>query len=61
MKKSGMSLQAMSRTTGVNVDSLSRFVNMGKSLRLDRADVLARFFRLELRPTKGKSKARKGR
>lgn len=58
VNKSGLSLCAINRETGVNLDSLSRFMR-GTSLRLDKADLLAEFFGLELREA-AQTKRRKG-
>lgn len=57
VSKSGVSLCAINRETGVNLDSLSRFMR-GASLRLDKADLLAKFFGLELHEA---AKAKRGK
>jgi plasmid maintenance system antidote protein VapI len=43
----------LERETGVTRASIMRFVKGKQYLRLDMADRLARFFRLELRPKRG--------
>jgi plasmid maintenance system antidote protein VapI len=45
---SGMSYKALSRETGVARASIQRFIDGRQSLRLDKADRLARFLRLSL-------------
>lgn len=45
---SGLPMLTLSKQTGVARGSLIRFVNGERSLRLDCADKLARFFRLRL-------------
>jgi len=42
--------KALERETGVTRASIMRFVKGSQSLRLDMADKLAAYFRLELRP-----------
>lgn len=49
IQNSGKSLYAVSRATGVQEDSLSRFVRGRQSLRLDKADALAEYFGIEVR------------
>lgn len=44
VERSGLSLYAISRATGLNEDSLSRFMRRQQSLRLDKADILAAYF-----------------
>ncbi len=46
--QSGMTYLALERETGVARASIMRFVNGERTLRLDMADRLAAFFRLEL-------------
>jgi transcriptional regulator with XRE-family HTH domain len=48
--ESGLSLYAIAAATGVTRPSLSLFVRGHQSLRLDKADALAAYFKLELRP-----------
>jgi hypothetical protein len=50
-----VSLNGIERATGVTRASVMRFLRGSQSLRLDKADALAAFFGLELRP-KGKDK-----
>jgi hypothetical protein len=47
-------LKALERETGVTRASIMRFVKGTQSLRLDKADRLAAFFGLELRPKRKK-------
>jgi plasmid maintenance system antidote protein VapI len=47
--ESGTSYKALSRETGVARASIQRFVDGRQSLRLDMADRLAAFYRLEVR------------
>lgn len=47
--ESGMSDKAIERETGVNRQSIGRFVRGETSLRLDQADKLAAYFGLVLR------------
>jgi transcriptional regulator with XRE-family HTH domain len=54
--ESGIPLLKIEKDTGVQRASLSRFVNGRQSLRLDVADKLAAYFKLELR-----AKGKKGR
>jgi len=49
---SGLPLQQIAEAAGVERASLSRFVRGQRTLRLDMADRLAAYFRLELRPEK---------
>jgi hypothetical protein len=52
---SGLSFKALEKETGVLRQSLMKFVRGEQSLRLDLADKLAVYFKLELRPKrKGK-------
>ena len=51
--ESGIPLLRIEKDTGVQRASLSRFVNGKQSLRLDVADKLALYFKLELRPKRG--------
>jgi transcriptional regulator with XRE-family HTH domain len=46
----GMALLALERATGVQRRSIARFLQGKRSLRLDKADKLATFLGLELRP-----------
>jgi plasmid maintenance system antidote protein VapI len=61
--ESGMPLQALAAATGVDRASLSRFVAGKRSLRLDMADKIAAYFKLEVRrPGKTREKSdKKGR
>lgn len=52
--ETGKPLFALSRETGINQSNLWRFVHGETSLRLDRADVLARHLGLELVKKMGK-------
>jgi plasmid maintenance system antidote protein VapI len=47
--ESGMTYKGLERATGVTRASIMRFVRGSRSLRLDMADRLAAFFKLELR------------
>jgi hypothetical protein len=49
VRESGLSLYAIAQETGVVRESLSRFMAGTQSLRLDKADKLAAYFKLELR------------
>jgi plasmid maintenance system antidote protein VapI len=51
---SGKALIAIERETGVQRMSIARFLEGKTSLRLDKADRLADFFGLELRPARRK-------
>jgi plasmid maintenance system antidote protein VapI len=46
--ESGISHQRLERATGVTRASIMRFVRGDQSLRLDKADLLAQYFGLEL-------------
>jgi plasmid maintenance system antidote protein VapI len=48
--ESGLALIALERATGVQRMSIARFLRGETSLRLDKADRLAAYFGLELRP-----------
>ena len=48
--ESGLAHIALERATGVQRASIARFMAGTQSLRLDKADALAAFFGLELRP-----------
>ncbi len=48
IKESGLSAYRISKDTGLVVSSIIRFVDGETSLRLDKADVLAEYLRLEL-------------
>jgi hypothetical protein len=48
--ESGLAHIAIERATGVKRGSIARFMAGTQSLRLDKADALAAFFGLELRP-----------
>ena len=50
LRKSGVSHSALERATGVKRASIMRFVNGEQSLRLDKADALAAYFGLTVRP-----------
>jgi len=52
IRASGLSLYAIAADTGVTRPSLSRFIAGKQSLRLDMADALAAYFKLELRPAR---------
>jgi hypothetical protein len=49
---SGITFAALERHTGILRQSLMKFARGQQSLRLDRADLLATFFELELKPVK---------
>ena len=53
-----LSFHELERQTGLKRQSLMKFTRGEQSLRLDLADKLAEFFRLELRPTKIRRKAK---
>lgn len=55
----GLPLLQIAAAAGVERASLSRFVRGERTLRLDMADRLAAYFKLELRP-KGKKEERRG-
>jgi plasmid maintenance system antidote protein VapI len=55
--ESGRPLQALADATGVDRASLSRFVAGKRSLRLDMADKIAAFFKLEVRRPKARRKS----
>jgi len=48
--ESGMAMIALERETGVQRMSIVRFLDGERSLRLDKAEQLAEYFGLELRP-----------
>ena len=48
IKNSSMSFKALERETGVKRQSLMKFMRDEQSLRLDMADRLAAFFKLEI-------------
>ena len=50
IRDSGHSLQTIEKTTGVNRNTIARFLDGRTSLRLDKAGILAAYFSLELRP-----------
>ncbi len=54
--ESGESLYAICKATGLNEDSLSRFMRGRQSLRLDLADKLAAYFNIECRQARRKRK-----
>ncbi len=54
VRQSGHSLYAISKATGLNEDSLSRFMRGRQSLRLDLADRLAEYLGIECRQVRGK-------
>jgi len=56
VRQSGQSLYAISKATGLNEDSLSRFMRGRTSMRLDLADKLADYLGIECHP--GRRKAR---
>ena len=49
VRASGESLYAIAKATGLNEDSLSRFMRGKQSLRLDLADKLAAYCDIEIR------------
>lgn len=50
VRKSGVTHSVLERATGVKRASIMRFVAGEQSLRLDKADALAAYFGLTLRP-----------
>ena len=56
VRESGESLYAICKATGLNEDSLSRFMRGKQSMRLDLADRLADHFGIECRQTRRKGK-----
>ncbi len=56
VKQSGETLYAISKATGVNHDSLTRFMRGDTSLRLDVADKLAAYLGIETRPARRKGR-----
>jgi plasmid maintenance system antidote protein VapI len=56
VRESGASLYAICKATGLNEDSLSRFMRGEQSLRLDLADKLAAHFGIECRRTRRKGR-----
>jgi transcriptional regulator with XRE-family HTH domain len=56
VKQSGETLYAICKATGMNHDSLSRFMRDETSLRLDVADKLADYLGIECRRTRRKGK-----
>jgi transcriptional regulator with XRE-family HTH domain len=50
IEASGLAYKTLERETGVTRASIMRFVRGSQSLRLDKADRLAGYFGLELRP-----------
>lgn len=59
VETSGMTRYAISKETGINESTLSRFVASGKGLSMPNADILCQFLGLEL--TKNAGAARKGK
>lgn len=55
IRQSGAAHIALERATGVKRGSIMRFMRGERSMRLDKADALAAYFGLALRPT-GKGK-----
>jgi hypothetical protein len=55
--ESGSTFRDLERETGVIRQSLMPFARGECSLRLDKADALAKYFRLELQPAKRKESA----
>ena len=53
VRASGQSLYATAKATGLNEDSLSRFMRGRQSLRLDLADKLAAHLKIEIRRKDG--------
>ena len=51
VRASGQSLYAIAKATGLNEDSLSRFMRGRQSLRLDKADILAEYIGVQVRQT----------
>jgi plasmid maintenance system antidote protein VapI len=56
IRESGLSVQSLAKAAGVARMSVARFVAGERSLRLDKADKLAAYFGLELRPVRSKGK-----
>lgn len=49
MKQSGLSQYRIAKDTGLEVASVRRFMLGMTGLRLDKADILAQYFKLELK------------
>ncbi len=56
VKASKMPMLAIQREAGINRQTVARFLDGRGSLRLDKADLLARYLGLELRPAKRKAR-----
>jgi plasmid maintenance system antidote protein VapI len=56
VRKSGLSLYAIAASSGVKRPSLSKFMSGQQSLRLDMADKLAAYFKLELVLRRGRGR-----
>ena len=50
LRQCGESQRAIERATGVKRQTMAKFVNGEQSLRLDKADALAAYFGLTVRP-----------
>ena len=50
IENSGLSIKALERETGVSRQSMMHFMRGTRTLRLDIADKLATFFKLDIRP-----------
>jgi plasmid maintenance system antidote protein VapI len=59
IRESGLPHLALERDTGVDRTSIMRFLAGRRSLRLDKADALAEYFGLELKPAKARGKGSK--
>ena len=55
LRESELTVYAVAKATGMQTDSLYRFLEERSSLRLDLADRLAQFFGLELRKAASKA------
>ncbi len=54
IESSGMSIKALERETGVSRQSMMHFMRGTRTLRLDIADKLAAFFKLDVKPATSK-------
>ena len=59
IESSGMSIKALSRETGVARQSMMHFMRGSRTLRLDIADKLAAFFKLNVGPVTTKAAPKK--
>ena len=54
VRESGQSFYSIAKATGLVEESVSRFVRGKQSLRLDKADALAKYFGIQCRHAPGK-------